>query len=92
MKAKLIAYDLSKLDHYKKVLVNRALYGYNDHSNKGNYFYKREGVLNGVPHLRLLRGVILVKPNDQKKVVDILKKYKTKHSIFTVEVKSSLLR
>jgi len=35
MKAKLIVYELSNLNQYHKVLVNRALFGYIDNSNKG---------------------------------------------------------
>ena len=87
MKAKLIVYNLSNLNHYQKVLVNRALFGYNDHSNKGKYFYKREGILKKMPHLRLSKGVLIVKVRDQKKVLDILKKYKAKYFVFTINTK-----
>ena len=41
MKAKLIIYELTKLEQYHKVLVNRALFGFTDNSNKSNYLYKR---------------------------------------------------
>ena len=91
MKAKLITYDLSNLNQYRKVLVNRALFGYNDHSNKGAYTYKRAGILKEIPHLRLLRGVIIIEKSKQNKVVDILKKYKAKYFIFTIKVNMAML-
>ena len=43
MKAILIAYKLASLEQYHKVLINRALFGYTDNSNKGAYIYKRGG-------------------------------------------------
>jgi len=88
MKAKLIVYDLSNLTQYQKVLVNRALFGYNDHSNKGSYIYKREGILKEIPHLRLLRGVLIVKSGYQRKVLKVLKKYKAKYFVFTIKIKN----
>lgn len=87
MNAKLIVYDLSGLDQYRKVLVNRALFGFNDHSNKGNYMYKRPGVLKDIQHLRLVKGVLIIKSDGEKKVIDVLKKHKAKHFVFTVGIK-----
>lgn len=91
MKASLIAYDLSNLDQYRKVLLNRALFGYNDHSNKGAYTYKREGILKEIPHLRLLRGVFIIKSNGLNRVIKVFKKCKAKYYIFPVRVNKSVL-
>ena len=84
MKAKLVAYELSKLDQYHKVLVDRALFGYTDNSNKGDYQYERKGVVSDIPHFRLLRGAIIVKNKDLKRINSVLKKHKVKHIIFDI--------
>lgn len=91
MKASLIAYDLSNLDQYRKVLINRALFGYNDHSNKGSYTYKREGILKEIPHLRLLRGVVIVKPDGLKRLIKVFKKCNAIYYVFPIRINKSML-
>ena len=92
MKAKLIAYNLSKLDQYHKVLVNRALFGYIDNSNKGSYHYERKGVIADIPHFKLLKGALIVRARDKKKISTILNKYGVKYIVLEVLVKQSMLR
>jgi len=91
MKAKLIVYELTKLEQYHKVLVNRALFGFMDNSNKGSYLYKRGGVLSNLPHKRLIRGAIIVKDKDSKKVISILQMYKVRPKVFSITIESSVL-
>lgn len=91
MKAKLIVYELRRLEQYHKVLVNRALFGFTDNSNKGSYLYKRGGVLSNLPHIRLIRGAIIVREKDGPKVVSVLHSYKVKPQVFNVLIKNSML-
>lgn len=91
MKAKLITYELSGLDQYHKVLLNRALFGYLDNSNKGAYQYKRKGILDKIPNFRLPKGALIVKDEDQNKILIILKKHKAKYKLFDISVKQSML-
>ena len=91
MKAKLIIYKLAKLEQYHKVLVNRALFGFTDNSNKGSYMYKRGGVLSNIPHKRLIRGAIIVEWKDGKKVISVLHSYKVKPKVFDISIKQSML-
>ena len=91
MKAKLIIYELAKLEQYHKVLVNRALFGFTDNSNKGSYLYKRGGILSNLPHLRPIRGTIIVKDRDGKKVISVLQSYKIKPKVFNISIESSML-
>jgi len=91
MKAILIIHDLSELDHYQKVLFNRAIYGYTDNSNNAAYQYKRKGILSQIPHLRLLKGALVIKKEDMSKIKPILKKYKVKYSVYDIQIKESKL-
>ena len=91
MKAKLIVYELTKLEQYHKVLVNRALFGFIDNSNKGSYIYKRGGVLSNLPHKRLIRGAVIVKNKDSQKVISVLRGYKVNPTLFDIIVKPSML-
>lgn len=92
MKAKLIVYDLSKLDQYHKVLVNRALFGFKDNSNKGQYQYTRKGILDEIPHFRLPKGAVIVKIKDRLKIISVFKKSKAKYSIYNIVINQSMLK
>lgn len=91
MKAKLIVYELAKLEQYHKVLVNRALFGFTDNSNKGTYMYKRGGVLSNIPHKRLIRGAIIVREKDGERVISVLNSYKVKPNVFDISIKQTVL-
>jgi hypothetical protein len=92
MKAKLIVYNISKLDQYHKVLINRDLFGFIDNSNKGKYQYKRKGILDEIPKFRLPKGAVIVKNGDQNKIISVLKKGKAKYDTYDIEVKPSMLQ
>ena len=92
MKAKLIVYNMSKLDQYHRVLVNRALFGYIDNSNKGQYQYKRKGVLADIPSFRILKGAVIIKTEDQSKVSSVLRKGKVEYNIYDIVVNQSMLK
>ena len=91
MKAKLITYELSNLDQYHKVLVNRELFGYLDNSNKGRYQYRRKGILSNISYFKLVNGALIIKDNDKDKVTSILKKYKINYNILSIIPKKQML-
>jgi hypothetical protein len=92
MDAKIIAYDLSKLDHYHKVLLNRALFGFTDNSNSGAYVYQRKGILKDIQHKRLTKGTLIVKMSGANKVISVLKKHKAKFYAYDISVNQSILK
>ena len=92
MKAKLIVYNMSKLDQYHRVLVNRALFGYIDNSNKGQYQYKRKGALADIPNFRILKGAVIIKTEDQSKIISVLKKGKAEYNVYDIVVSKSMLQ
>jgi len=50
----------------------RRFYGYVDHSCNYKYTYKRRGFLDDFPHLKLQRGVVVVRKQDAKEVITFL--------------------
>ena len=91
MKAKLICYDLSKISQIKKVEVKRALFGYTEYSNNSKYTYKRKGILEDLPHMRLARGVLIISNEGESRVIKVIKDRKGKYKSFNIEVNKSLL-
>ncbi|HDN84131.1 MAG TPA: hypothetical protein ENG47_00050 [Candidatus Aerophobetes bacterium] len=51
----------------------QKLWGYKDKSNFGKYTYKREGLLDKIPHISPIKGVIIVRGKDYKKIFEFLK-------------------
>ena len=53
--------------------LSQKLLGYKDKSNFAKYTYKREGLLDNIPHMSPLRGVLIVRARDIKKIYELLK-------------------
>lgn len=56
-----------------KSRLSQKLLGYKDKSNFAKYTYKREGLLSSIPHMSPLRGVLIVRARDIKKILGLLK-------------------
>lgn len=82
----LIAFDISDLENKIAVRFCRELYGYTDKSNFGKYKYKRSGLLNEIPYVKLIRGVIIVRKRDANKVIKLLKKFDAEYHVRIVEL------
>lgn len=77
----IVCFDLKKCDFAQRTAIQRRLRGYTDYSNKGNYNYKRKGLLNEIPHLRLNKGVIAVETKNKRKITTLLKNNKASYKI-----------
>jgi len=82
MQAKLIVFQVYK--NKQKNLTNtmtalnqfvQKFYGQDTTNHGGKYKYHRRGLLEDIPHIRLIRGVIVVRGVDLGVVVDFLNKY-----------------
>ena len=84
MQAKLICYSLKKMTPAERVAFRRELYGFNDHSNNSKYSYRRKGVMNSIPHKKILDCVVIVKESDANKVLESMGKFKVTIHAFRV--------
>jgi len=92
MNAKLICYTLEKISPTKKTQFKRDLLGYKDYSNRGKYNYERKGFLSNIPHYKPIKSVIIVKNQDESKIIMILKKYKANYQSFEVIINPNILK
>lgn len=92
MKVKTIFYDMRSIPQSKKVIVKRKLFGYNDHSNKGDYKYKREGLLAEIKHFRPAKATIITEPKDCKKIIGLLEKYNVIYLVIDSDIPASYLK
>lgn len=77
----IIKYNLKGVPVNNKTLIHRALYGYIDHSNKGNYTYHREGILKSIKHTKIGNSVLMMNTKDVKQLIPLFKKYKIRANI-----------
>jgi hypothetical protein len=53
----------------------KKLYGQETSSWQGRYKYRRRGLLDEIPHRKLLRGVVILREKDLEKVLEFLKEW-----------------
>ena len=53
----------------------KKFYGQDTSSHGGKYRYRRHGLLDNIPHIKLMGGVIIVKKEYVEKVIDFLREY-----------------
>ena len=63
----------------------QRLYGQSVSSWGGKYRYRRKGVLESVPHRKLLRGVVLVRRADAGPVIAVLKEFQAQLEVRVVQ-------
>ena len=64
----------------------QKFYGQDTSSGHGKYRYHRHGLLDDIPHFKLLRGVIIIKKEDVEKVQSFLQGYNAEVHVRTIEL------
>lgn len=62
----------------------REFYGYMDKSNYGKYQYRRKGLLDRIPHIKLIRGAIIIQKGNCNKVTQFLKRFNAEVHVRTI--------
>lgn len=87
MKGILIAFTVpTGKNKTKSSAFVKAFYGQETSSHHGKYKYRRDGILDDIPHNKLIRGVIIVKSKDAGTVMEFLKKESACYHIRVVEL------
>ncbi len=53
----------------------QKFYGQDTTSHSGRYRHHKHGLMEDIPHVKLIRGVIIVTEKDAKKVIEFLNKF-----------------
>jgi len=76
MKGTIIVFRFKEKTEQKSInQFCKKFYGQNTSSHGGKYQYRRHGLLDNIPHIKLIGGVILVEKDFAEKVIDFLKEY-----------------
>jgi hypothetical protein len=86
MNGYIIIYRLSKgTPNNVYTRFQKKFFGQETSSHGGKYRYHRKGLLDDIPHRKLIRGVILIGPDDVDDIVDFLQRYGAEIHIRQIE-------
>jgi hypothetical protein len=73
---KIVAYRVMKNAGHKKTNeFVRKFFGRETTTHEGKYHYKTRGLLDEIPHRKLIRGVLIIRPEDEGRLVQFLEQY-----------------
>jgi len=73
---KIVAYRVMRnVGHKKTNEFVRKLFGRETTTHEGKYHYKTRGLLDEIPHRKLIRGVLIIRPEDEGRLVQFLEQY-----------------
>ena len=72
MEGTLIAFRLASYDKDQASELVKRLYGQRTSSHGGKYVYRRKGLLDEIPYVRLIRGVVILRTEDARRVTAFL--------------------
>ncbi len=75
MIGKIVVFTIYKNNRRSIDQFCKKFYGQETSSHGGKYHYRRRGLLDNIPHIKLIRGVVIVSKEDAEKVVQFLREY-----------------
>lgn len=77
----LIAYSTKPgLSSTERSLLQQRLHSHINYSQFGKYRYRRKGLLDEIPNVRLIRGAFIVRDNDYRRICKALEEYAVVHA------------
>ena len=64
----------------------QKLYGQDTSSHQGKYKYHRHGLLDDIPHIKLIRGVIIIPTEHKEQVIELLKQHSAHYHTRTIKL------
>jgi hypothetical protein len=92
MRAKVIFYSQKELEPKERTKFKKELAGHNDASHGGRYGYRINGVLDKIQHIKPSNAALILKLNDYKKVLSLMKKHAIKYTVYSIEVPKTHLK
>jgi hypothetical protein len=92
MMGKILAYRLKEMNTAEKNYFCKHFLGQETSSNRGRYRYRRKGLLDHIPHRKLIRGVLIIPSGYSDEVVDFLHMYNAEVYIRNVVLTSDDIR
>ncbi len=80
MIAKIFVFTIFKNNERKNIdKFCKKFYGQETSSHGGKYHYRRRGLLDEIPHIKLIRGVIIVSNDNADRVIQFLNEFSAEY-------------
>lgn len=86
MKAKVIFYSQKNIKPKQRTKFKKELAGHNDASHGGRYKYRIKGLLDQIQHIKPTNAALILKKEDYKKVISLMKRYSIDYIVYDIEV------
>jgi hypothetical protein len=86
MKAKLVSYSTEGLTPTQRSIVSKRINGYIDKSNRSRYIYKREGIIERIPHIKVTYNTFIIRKEDFPVLKKELNKLGVKIKTWNIEI------
>ena len=87
MKAKLFTYSTEKLNPKERSILSKRINGYLDKSNGSRYTYKRKGIFEKMPHIKITKKAFIIREQDFPKISNMLKQYRVTLKSWDIDIK-----
>lgn len=89
MKAKVIFYSQKKIKPKERTKFKKEFAGHNDSSHGGRYKYKIKGLLDKIQHIKPANAALILKKEDCKKAISLMKKHSIDYVTYNIEIPAS---
>ncbi len=87
MEGALIAFTVpTGKDRTRASAFAKAFYGQETSSHQGKYRYRRHGLLDEISYNKLIRGVIIIRIDDVRRVTEFLEQHSAEYHVRMVEL------
>jgi len=87
MKVKLITYSTENLGPTQRSIISKRINGYTDKSNKSRYTYRRKGLIEEIPNIKVTNKTFILKEKDFPAIKKELKKLGAKVKVWDIKIK-----
>lgn len=89
MRAKAIFYSQKEIEPKERTKFKKELAGHNDSSHGGRYRCRIQGFLDKIQYVKPSNGALILKSEDYKKAINLMKKYSIRYKVYDIEVPRS---
>lgn len=86
MKAEIITYDTKSMNNSKRSIISKRIFGYKDRTKASKYTYKRQGILESKPHIKIAKKTFIVNSKDAKAIKATITKFGASVKSWEIEI------
>ena len=75
MNAEIITYETKNMSNSKRSIISKKIFGYVDRTKSSQYAYKREGLIESIPHIMITKKTFIISSTDAVMIKKIIEAY-----------------